>query len=86
MLSPKCSYLQRISIPADFKIPSAIRSQAYRFGETGIHWSMTAVASVVPFCLELDLRGCFPVALLAKCLSKGVFLDSGEYGLADVLS
>jgi hypothetical protein len=47
---------------------------------------MTAVASVVPFCLELDLRGCFPVALLAKCLSKGVFLDSGEYGLADVLS
>jgi hypothetical protein len=75
VLSPKCSYLQRISIPADFKIPSAIRSQAYHFGGTGIHWSMTGVVSVAPYCLNFGLRLLFacrltdPIFFEVDCIS-----------------
>ena len=41
-------------------IPLMSDSEAYHFEGTGIHWSMTEVASVAPFCLDSGLVRGFP--------------------------
>jgi hypothetical protein len=61
-------------------------SEAYHFEGTGIHWSMTEVASVAPCCLYLGSTRLISCRLtVSMIVEKRVFLVFDEDGLAYVL-